>query len=143
MRLLNDKRGMARVIEAFLAAMLLLSCLSLIPAQANPRGSTGGNSNLASMAQNILVSLDIDGHLATLIDNRDWAALGDCVESSLPLTVWFNVTVYDRDLNILNSYPICNGGAVSNTITSVEYICASPNSTFAVYVLQLQLAVVG
>jgi hypothetical protein len=143
MRLLNDRKGMARVIEAFLAAMLLLSCLTLIPAQANPRDTSGDNSNLASIAQNVLVSLDDEGHLAALIDNHNWGALGDCVESSLPLTVWFNLTVYDRDLNILNSYPICNGGAVSNTLTSIEYVCASPNSTFAVYVLQLQLAVVG
>jgi hypothetical protein len=142
MRLLNDRRGVARVIEAFLAAMLLLSCLSMIPAQANPRNSIGGNNDLASMAHNVLASLDNDGHLATLIDNHDWAAVGHCIESSLPLTVWFNATVYDRDLNTLNSHPICNGGAVSNTITSLEYVCATQNSTFRVYVLQLQLAVV-
>ncbi len=142
MRLLNDRKGMARVIEAFLASMMLLSCLTLIPAQANPRDISNGNDNLAAIAQNVLVSFDGEGHLATLIDNRDWAAVRNCVESSLSLTVWFNLTVYDKDLNALNNYPICNGGAVSNTITSVEYVCASPNSTYAVYVLQLQLAVV-
>jgi hypothetical protein len=141
MRLLRDRKGVARVIEAFFAAMLMLSCLTLIPAQANPHGSSGDSDNLASMAKNVLVSLDSDGHLAGLVDNRDWAALGECLQSSIPLTVWFNLTVYDSRLNPLNPYPISNGGAASNTITSTEYVCASPNSTFAVYVLQLQLAV--
>jgi|YelNatPaOPRAMG01_1025707.scaffolds.fasta_scaffold44059_2 hypothetical protein len=141
MRFLNDRKGVARVIEAFFAAMLMLSCLTLIPAQANPRGASGVSGNLDSMAQNVLVSLDSDGHLATLIDSRDWEAVGNCIQSALPLTVWFNFTVYDTSLNALNPYPICNGGAVSNTITSVEYVCASPNSTYTVYVVQLQLAV--
>lgn len=138
MRLLKDKKGQARVIEAFFASVLLLSCLTLIPAQTNP---TSSRSDLASMAENVLLSLDGDGSLAQLIDRNDWVALGDCIQSALSLTVWFNLTVYDPDLNVLNEYPICNGGAVSNKITSTNYVCASPNNTFSVYVLQLQLAV--
>ena len=98
-------------------------------------------NSLASMAENVLLSLDGDGSLAQLIDRNDWVALGDCIQSALSLTVWFNLTVYDPDLNVLNEYPICNGGAVSNKITSTNYVCASPNNTFSVYVLQLQLAV--
>ncbi len=141
MRMLKDQKGAARIIEAFLAAMLLLSCLTLIPAQANPRSSPGGNSNLASMAQNALVSLDGDGHLAALIGNHDWADLGNSIGSALPLTVWYNLTIYDNGRNVLNPYPICNGGAVSDTMTSVEYVCASQTGDFAVYALQLQLAV--
>ncbi len=56
--------------------------------------------------------------------------------------MWFNLTVYDADMDVLNEFPICNGGAVSNQISSSTYVCASQNSSFAVYVLQLQLAVV-
>jgi hypothetical protein len=98
--------------------------------------------NLDAKAQNVLLSLDGEGHLAQLIDNRDWAGLRSCVESALPLAMWFNLTVYDADMTGLNEFPICNGGAVSNQVSSVTYVCASQNSTFSVYVLQLQLAVV-
>jgi hypothetical protein len=128
-----------RVIEAFFASVLLLSCLTLIPAQTHPKKSTG---NIAWKAENVLLTLDGDGQLASLVDNHDWATLGKSVESALPLTTWFNLTVYDKDLNILNEFPISNGGAVSDKIVSFDYVCVSQNSTYAVYVLQLQLSVV-
>jgi hypothetical protein len=126
-----------RVIEAFFAAVLLLSCLTLIPAGTI---SKDRNGNLASRAENVLLSLDSDGHLASLVDNHDWAGLRDCLESAFPLTLWFNLTVHDENLNVLNYYPICNGGAVSDKIVSVNYVCASQSSTYAVYLFQLQLA---
>jgi hypothetical protein len=139
LRLLKDKRGQVRVIEAFFASILVLSCLTLIPAQQTTQSPS---INLVSKAQNVLLSLDGNGRLAGLIDNRDWAALSKSVESAVPIAMWYNLTVYDVDMNTLNEFPICNGGAVSNQISSVTYVCASQNRTFAVYVLQLQLAVV-
>ena len=140
MKLLRDKKGVARVIEAFLASMLLMSCLAMIPAQPNLQDSTG---NLASTAQNVLLSLDGNGHLATLIDNRDWTGLKNSIASALPLTVWFNLTVFDVNMHVLNDFPICNGGAVSDSIVSVDYVCASQNSSYTIYILQLQLSQVG
>jgi len=140
LKLLEDKKGVVRVIEAFLASMLLMSCLAMIPAQPNLQDSTG---NLASTAQNTLLSLDSNGHLATLVDNRDWTALKNSIESALPLTVWFNLTVFNENMNVLNDFPICNGGAVSNSIVSVHYICGSQNSTYTIYILQLQLSQVA
>jgi hypothetical protein len=139
MRLLSNKKGQVRVIEAFFASMLILSCLALIPAQATPKSST---INLSWKAQNVLLTLDSDGKLASLVDNQDWARLGRYLESALPLTTWFNLTVYDKNHNILNDFPISNGGSVSDRISSVEYFCVSQKSTFAVYILQLQLAVI-
>ncbi len=128
-----------RIIEAFLASVLLMSCLTLIPAQPSLKDST---ENLVSTAQNILLSLDSNGHLANLVDNRNWTALKDCVESALPLTVWFNLTVFDKDMNSINDFPICNAGAVSDKIVSVDYLCASQNSTYTIYILRLQLSLV-
>ncbi len=138
MRLLSNKKGQVRVIEAFFASMLILSCLALIPAQAAPKSS---QVNLAWKAQNILLALDSDGQLASLVDNHEWTKLGECIESALPLTTWFNLTVYDKNQNVLNDFPISNGGSVSDRITSVNYVCVSQNSTYSIYVLQLQLAV--
>ena len=139
MRLLRDKRGVARVIEAFLAAVLLMSVLTLIPAQTTLKDSAG---NLSSTAQNILVSLDSNGHLAALVDQRNWTALKDCVEASLPLTVWFNLTVFDKNMVELNDFPICNAGAVSDKVVSADYLCVSQGGTYTIYVLRLQLALV-
>jgi len=140
LKLLKDRRGVVRVIEAFLASMLLMSCLAMIPAQPSLHSSTG---NLTSTAQNILLSLDSNGHLATLVDNRDWTALKNSIGSSLPLTVWFNLTVFNENMRVLNDFPICNGGPVSNSIASVDYVCASQNSMYTIYILRLQLSQAG
>lgn len=120
--------------------MLLMSCLALIPAaQTDLKNSNG---NLASTAQNVLLSLDGNGHLAQLIDRKDWQALKNSIEASLPLSVWFNLTVFDKNMNVLNDYPISNAGAVSDKVSSVDYVCVSQNSVFTVYTLRLQLSVV-
>ena len=40
------------------------------------------------------------------------------------MTVWFNLTVFDQNMHVVNPFPICNAGAVSEKIISVDYICA-------------------
>lgn len=129
-----------RVIEAIFATIILMSCLALIPSLSSPKDPA---VNLTSTAQNVLLSLDGNGHLASLIDSQNWEGLKDCLESALPLTVWFNLTVFDRNMNCMNSYPICNAGSVSDKIVSVDYVCVSQNSTYAIYILRLQLSEVG
>jgi hypothetical protein len=139
LKLLNDRKGQVHVIEAFLASMLLLSCLTLIPTQPNLKNT---NSTLSSTAENILVSLDCNGHLAQEIEGGNWLRLKNSIESALPLTVWFNLTVFDQNMNCLNTYPICNSGAVSSKIVSYDYLCVSQSGNFAVYTLRLQLSAV-
>lgn len=136
----NDKRGVVRVIEAFLASLLLLSCLALIPA---PSPVNNSSNTLTSTAQNTLLCLDSNGHLACLVDSQNWTALKACMSASLPLTTWFNLTVFDKNMNPLNPNPICNAGAVSDKIASFDYVCASQNSTFTYYIVRLQLSEVG
>jgi hypothetical protein len=137
LRLLKDKKGQVRVIEAFFASVLILSCLTLIPTAVHSQDKTGF---LSGQAQNILCSLNNDGHLTALVDNHDWIGIKESIESALPLTVWFNLTVYDADMQPLNDYPISNTGAISDQITSINYVCASQNSTYAIYNLRLQLS---
>ena len=117
-----------------------MGCLAFIPSSSNVPDSTG---NLISTARNVLLSLDSNGHLTTLVDDQNWAELKDCLESALPLTVWFNLTVFNQNMNIMNPFPISNAGAVSDKIVSVDYVCASPSSTYTIYILRLQLSEVG
>jgi hypothetical protein len=140
LRLINDKKGVVRVIEAFLASVLLISCLAAIPGQPTFQEST---QTLLSTAQNVLLSLDSNGHLGTLIDSRDWTAIQNSLETALPLTTWFNLTVFNGNMKELNSFPISNGGNVNDNIVSIDYVCASQNSAYSIYILQLQLSKVG
>jgi hypothetical protein len=128
------------VIEAFLASILLMSCLALVPAPSTMKNPMG---NLVSTANNVLLSLDNNGHLATIIDSRNWTTLKNCVESALPLTTWFNLTVFDQEMNTLNPFPLCNAGAVNDKVVSIDYVCVSQNSNYTIYVLRLQLSEIG
>jgi hypothetical protein len=141
MRLLWNRRGQVRVIEAFFASVLLLSSLSLIPFV--QRSSGGDDVVLSGRAFNVLLSLDGGGHLASLVDDGDWVSLRCEVASCVGATVWFNLTVFDQDMHRLNDLPIYSGGAVSDTVDVADYVCPSVSGEFGVYVLRLQLAVVN
>ena len=134
----KNQKGQIRVIEAFFGSVLLLSCLALVPLHATPQASA---PDLSRKAQNIISALDGDGQLASLIDSQNWDKLLTSFEATLALTTWFNLTVYNANNQVLNPYPISNGGPISNKIQSFTYICVSQSSNYCVYFLRLQLAV--
>ena len=138
MRLLEDKKGQIRIIEAFFASVLLLSSLTLIPMVQQRSNDTTGN--LSSTAHNILMSLDSDGQLAGLIGNESWITLKNCVQVSISPMVWFNLTVFDEDMTRVNDVPITSGSAVNDRMAAVDYVCASTSGDYAVYIVRLQLA---
>jgi hypothetical protein len=138
MRILKDNKGQIRIIEAFFASILLLSSLAVIPATQNH--SDDSTENLSSAAYNILMSLDSNGHLASLISNESWMDLKSSIQSSLSPMVWFNLTVFDENMTRLNDVPICSGSAINDKIVAVNYACAGTSSNYAVYIVRLQLA---
>lgn len=138
MRLLKDNKGQIRIIEAFFASILLLSSLTLIPvAEKKANDST---AILSSTARNILMSLDSNGHLASLISSESWVNLKSCVQSALSPMMWFNLTVFDENMTPINDIPITSGSAVNDKTVAVDYVCASTSSNYAVYIIRLQLA---
>ena len=138
MRLLKDKKGQIRTIEAFFASILMLSSLTLIPMV--QERSSDSTETLSSAAYNILMSLDSDGQLASLIGNESWVNLKSCVQSSLSPMVWFNLTVFDETMNRINDVPVTSGTAVNDRIAAVDYVCAGTDGNYAVYIVRLQLA---
>jgi hypothetical protein len=143
-KLLKNRKGQIRVIEAFFASVLILSSLSLIPLSQKFDSRVDGQANvLSSVAYRTLVSLDAEGQLAELVANRNWSALKGLLQSCFSPAVWFNVTVFDQNLVCLNDVFICNGGLVADRVYSADYICARANASYAVYLIRLQLAVVN
>jgi len=138
MRFLAAKRGQIRVIEAFFASVLLLSALAMIPS-----GSQVGRSHdetLHSLAQRTLVTLDTDGSLSSLIENGSWDTLRECVQSLVSPAIWFNLTVFDENMNPVNEVLISSGSPVNTDIAAAEYVCASSGSNYRIYVVRLQLS---
>jgi len=141
MRLLNDNKGQIRIIEAFFASVLILSSLALIPS-----GTPITNSDtqvLSSTATHVLTALDSDGFLSTLIENSSWTTLRECVESAFSPSIWFNLTVFNDNMQQMNDIQISSGNAVGQTIVSTEYVCASVNRDYNIYIIRLQLSTVS
>jgi hypothetical protein len=140
MRLLKDKKGQIRTIEAFFASILLLASLTMIPAAQNRSGNS--SETLSSTAQNLLLSLDSGGYLGDLINNGSWVELKSSIQSAVSPAMWFNLTVFDENMIRVHDTPICSGSAVSDNIVSTDYICAGTGSNYAIYIVRLQLAMV-
>jgi len=140
MKFISNKKGQVRIIEAFLASILLLSALAFVPSDTEQKYSN--YSVLRSTALQILTTLDNDGSLSKLIENQSWTALRKCVQSSLPPSVWFNLTVFDENMESLNDVQISCGGPTSEEIVSVEYVCASSSNNFRIYYVCIQMSTV-
>jgi hypothetical protein len=137
-RLINDKRGQIRTIEAFFASLLILATLALVPSQLGVEKTN--YNNIYATGTQALVSLDGNGILANHIEDGNWTSLKNCIQSMLPVSLWFNLTVFDENMTYLNDAAVSNGGSVNEEIVAVNYVCASSGGNYAVYVVQLQLA---
>jgi len=141
MRLLNDKKGQIRIIEAFFASALILSSLALIPS--GTPVTTSDTQVLSSTATHVLTTLDSDGYLSTLIENGSWMTLRECVESALSPSIWFNLTVFNDNMQQINDIQISSGNPVGQTVVSTEYVCASVSADYNIYIIRLQLSTVS
>lgn len=138
MRLLRDQSGQIRIIEAFFASILILSTIALIPSP--PPAANTTSEVLQMKSRNVLMSLDRSGYLSTLIEDGNWTALRKCVMSLLSSAIWFNLTVFDENMNVVNNTPIGSGSVTGGEIVSIEYLCASTDKDYRIYVVRLQLA---
>ncbi|MEM3873959.1 MAG: hypothetical protein QXU45_02370 [Candidatus Bathyarchaeia archaeon] len=137
----NQKKGQIRIIEAFLAVLIVFSSLA-ISASLTTEHKTIESSDLASVGLQALMKLDIDGSLGAYIDNRNWSGLCETLSFLLPEGVAFNLTVYDDEMRQINTEAIANGDLNSQEVTSIKYVCVSQNPNFKCYLIHLRLAVV-
>lgn len=137
----KNQSGQIRTIEAFLASLLILSTIALVPSQLVVKQTH--YSNLHSTGTQTLVTLDSNGRLSDLIEDSNWTSLKNCIESILPVSLWFNLTVFNENMTCLNDAFVSNGSPVSEEIVAINYVCATSNENYAIYIVQLQLAEVS
>jgi hypothetical protein len=136
--LIKNQSGQIRTLEAFFASILILATLTLVPSQLGVERTH--YNTLYSTGTQVLVSLDSNGMLSNQIEDSNWTSLKNCLQSMLPVSLWFNLTVFDENMSILNDAAVSNGGSVSEEIVAVNYVCATSNGNYEVYMVQLQLA---
>lgn len=136
----NQNRGQIRIIEAFLAALIIFLSFA-VSSNLSVRQNVNKSEDLASIGLQALVKLDSDGSLGKYIDCGNWTALRDALNIVLPAGICFNLTVYNDQMHQVNTAVISNGGFGSQQIAFVQYICASQSMVFRCYIIHLHLAV--
>ncbi|MEM3577519.1 MAG: hypothetical protein QXX51_03575 [Candidatus Bathyarchaeia archaeon] len=135
-------KGQIRIIEAFLAVIIVFSAFAVsgnLPSNQN----VTRKEDLSSIGLNALLQLDSDGFLGKCIDTAEWSTLREALGLLLPNWIAFNLTIYDRAMQKVNTEPIANGELSSQETAFVAYVCVSQNAAFHCYILHLHLAVVA
>jgi len=135
-----DNKGQIRIIEAFLAIAVVFSALIIgnVAFPASPDLSK--QKSLADIGFQALIKLDANGTLGKLIAQQNWTVLKQSLDILLPTGVSFNLTVYDENLNQINSQVIRNTSVLGRETVSVQYVCASQSQNVQFWVLRLQLS---
>jgi hypothetical protein len=138
---LLNKKGQTRMIEAFLAVLVILSASVFSITLYYPTASSDDEKMLKTLGMQVLMELDNNGTLGKFIDKSNWAAVRESLEILLPIGVSYNVTVFSEEMSQINNSTVSNGLKGQN-IVSVEYFCASQSSEVRFYLVRLQLALV-
>jgi len=144
MRLLFDRCGQMRVVEAIMASLIIVFAIAFIDLFAvtpvSPRYESG---ELEKIGYNVLHDLDEERLLARFVSNADWVNLTAALTASLPTDVYFNLTVYDVSGRVVNTQPICYGTSRvftdSTYVASVTYVVPGYQLVYRPRVLVLQL----
>lgn len=133
-----DNKGQINIIEAFLAIAIIFSAVVISSVIFPSSPDLVKPKSLADFGQEALIKLDTNGELGKLIAYGNWTAIKQSLDILLPIDVSFNLTVYDEDLNKLNSQAIQNAN-LGHEVVLVDYVCASQNTTVQFFILRLQL----
>jgi len=136
-----DKKGQIRMLEAFLAVLVIFSA-SILSVKFSPATNFESEKLLSASGMQALIKLDNNGYLGKLIDESNWTAITENLEVLLPAGVSYNLTVYDDAMHQVNDFVIGNG-LKGQKVVSVEYPCASQSSECRFYLVRLQLAFAG
>lgn len=136
----GQNRGQIRIIEAFLAVLVIFSSFAVSSNLTMPQRS-GRSENLVSIGFGTLAKLDSDGSLGNYISDENWTVLRSAVGIVLPAGLCFNLTVYNEQMQQVNNATISNGAFSSQQIAFVEYLCATSEPDFRCYIVHLRLAV--
>ena len=134
-----DNKGQIRIIEAFLAISVMFSALVLTaPMSSTPDLERQGT--LKKLGTQALIKLDNNGTLGKLIESGNWTALRQAMNLFLPAGVFYNLTVYDENMQKVNLQEISNSNQEWSEAVVIQYLYVTQSSDPHFYTINLQLA---
>jgi len=139
LKMISNNKGQIRTIEAFLAISVMFSVLVLTaPMSSTPDFEKQGT--LKKLGTNVLIELDNNGTLGRLIEGGNWTILKQSMDLLLPTGVFYNLTVYDENLQRVNTQEVSNTNQQGLEAVVIQYLCVTQSSDTRFYTIQLQLA---
>ncbi len=103
MRNLKNTKGQMRVIETIFAIFIIVAALYFVGIFAVSPTSPGYEvTDLEKMGYSALHDLDQQGLLASLVYNGNWSDLRTVLKITIPVDVYFNLTIYNLSGSKLN-----------------------------------------
>jgi hypothetical protein len=134
-----DNRGQIKIIEAFLAISVMFSVIVLTaPMSSTPDLEKQGT--LKKLGTQVLIKLDNNGTLGKLIEGGNWTALKHSMDLFLPAGVFYNLTVYDENMQGVNTQEVNNSNQEGSEAVVIQYLCVTQSSDPHFYTITLQLA---
>lgn len=137
--MLRSNRGQVKVLEAFLASVIVFSAFLIAAPGLIHLVSPNDSGVLYSMGMNVLAELDKDGGLGQLIAQSSWHTLSTRLSMLLPSGISYNLTVYDENMTVVNNKPISSGGLLNGNVVSCAYVLVA-ETRCKFYAIRLQLA---
>jgi len=123
-----------RVVETILASFVILFALAFVYMLA---------VTPSSLTYEVLHDLDEQRLLGRFIFNCEWSNFTAALMVSLPSDVYFNLTVYDSEGNVVNNVPIRYGDpevfSTASMVASVSYGVPGYQTNYDPRILVLQL----
>ena len=122
----NGNKGQMRIVEVILASFIIVFALSfaniLAIVPTSPRYEA---TELEKLGYNVLHDLDKQGLLPRFVYNGEWENLMAALRVTLPLDVYFNMTIYHLNGTKANDAMIFYGEqktfATSKNVASITY----------------------
>jgi len=118
---LENKRGFLRILEAFIAVIMLLTVLLVVVVQQQP-ADDGAEAEIRSLQRHILNVVNQDLDIRAEILNNDTSGVNNTIESLLP-------SVYNYSVRVCPLNEICSLGYFLDTDVFVDQTVISANLT--------------
>jgi len=138
-------KGQMRVVESIMAILIVISAVTFLYYFASaPSSQARDASELEKIGHNILHDIDEQGLLARYVYRSEWGNMTSALAVSLPINVYFSLSVYDMNNNPVNYPFLMQYGdeqvfSSSAAVASVTYIVPGYQTNYNPRILVLKL----
>jgi hypothetical protein len=123
--ILKDKRGIMKIIESFIAVMLILTAVLIIISR--QKAVVSNEDEIVKLQSQILNYISVDETLRSQILVNNLSGVNSLIESTVP--VWMNYSANICEASLICSNPAAQAGVIKKQVYANE-ILITANRTY-------------